>query len=371
MIALVLIVVVVVLVAALVGRRHALELGAPGPGGGLVTGGGPLASKVAEWQRAQVIDAGAAQRILAFEAEHAAPRSRIPIAAEAIGYVGAALVVAAIALLVGGRWDDQAVAVRIAVFAVPALAAAAGGWTVGRRDDPAFVRLGSALWLLACGAAAGVWTVVWVDVWHAGDPPTRGGLAFVASLASIGAIAAYRARPLPLQLLATYVGSLLTALGLVQWSEVLAADERWSTGVWGGVAALVGAAWLLAGLLERVEPSVLARILGPVTMLVGLQVVRADVVTAGLWLGALLAAGLVALGVTRGDVVVLLLGTAGLFQWAPQLAVHHLADTIGTEATLLVVGLMLIAVAAGFVRLVRRLPRARADVSDIGPNPGP
>ena len=64
---------------------------------------------------------------------------------------------------------------------------------------------------------------------------------------------------------------------------------------------------------------------------------------------------LIAIGVWQADLLLLLLGAAGLFQWAPQLAIYYLADAIGTEVTLLVVGVLLLGVAFAFTRLYRRV----------------
>jgi hypothetical protein len=64
--------------------------------------------------------------------------------------------------------------------------------------------------------------------------------------------------------------------------------------------------------------------------------------------------------VARADAVVLLAGAAGLFQWSPQIAVYYLEPAVGIEATLLVVGVLLLVVALGFARLFRRVRADRA-----------
>ena len=72
-------------------------------------------------------------------------------------------------------------------------------------------------------------------------------------------------------------------------------------------------------------------------------------------MGLASAALLVAVGVWRTDLLVLLGGAVGLFQWSPQLAILYLADAIGTEVTLLLVGVLLLAVAYTFTRLYRHV----------------
>jgi hypothetical protein len=102
-------------------------------------------------------------------------------------------------------------------------------------------------------------------------------------------------------------------------------------------------------------PPVLATLLGGAALLVGAQIIRVDNTVLGLWLGLATAAVLLGVGVARADAVVLLAGAAGLFQWSPQLAMYYLEPAIGTEATLFVVGVVLIVAALGSTRLYRRM----------------
>lgn len=318
-----------------------------------------LARALEEWRQAGLIRAEEVEPILRYEQAKTGSQGRIPLAAEAVGYVGSALVITAIALLIGQRWDGLAVGLRIAVFAVPAFGAAAFGWWIGAKPDPAFVRVGSAMWVLSVGAFAGAIAVVFVDAIYLGDPPAHGGLLFVAGIVAVWAGGEYALRRLPLQQLAFFAASLVTVLGGV---DALGAgrDRAFSTIVWGLAVWGFGTVWTMLGVRDRFAPSEVARLIGPATLLIGAQVVRADAQANvagvfGLWLGLGSALLLIAVGVWRADLLVLLMGAAGLFQWAPQLAIFYLADAIGTEATLLVVGLLMLGAAYAFARLYRRV----------------
>jgi hypothetical protein len=307
-----------------------------------------------EWQAAGLLRADEVEPIVRYEQAKAGPQSRIPMAAEAVGYVGSALVVTAIALLIRRRWDDAAVGLRIAVLAVPAIAAAAVGWWIGSKRDPAFERMGSILWALSAGALAGAMTVVFVDAMYDGDPPSHGGLLFVSGIVAVWAGVEYALRRLPLQHLVLFAALLLTTLGVVNALEAGREQDfsmiPWALAVWG-----FGAAWTALGVSERLVPSEVARLLGPAAVLFAAQLLRVDAEVFGLWLGLASAAVLVGVGVWRADLLVMLAGAVGLFQWSPQLAVFYLADAIGTELTLLIVGVLLLGVAYAFTRLYRRV----------------
>ena len=64
------------------------------------------------------------------------------------------------------------------------------------------------------------------------------------------------------------------------------------------------------------------------------------------------------IGVARSDALVLLVGAVGLFQWSPQIATYYLEPAIGTEVTVMIVGVLLLGVAGVFTKLYRRV---RAD----------
>lgn len=358
---------VMVLVAVVAGatiaaarRHHPVGLAPPAPGPAhLRRAAAPeapsaLERTLAEWQEHGLLESAQIEPIVAYEAHKHGPRSRIPIAAEAVGYVGAALVLGAVASLIGNHYEELSVPVRVIVLLAPAVLAALAGWFVGRDEDPAAVRLGSVLWVLASALLAGAAVEVFVDVVHDGHAPDHGGLLTVGLVSLAWGSVAYALRRLPLQHLVLFAAAVVTVLGVVDTVE--AARDRSVTGsVWALALWGLGALWLAAALADRLAPVDIARLLGAATLLVAAQMVRADETVLGLWLGLGTAAVLLVLGVGRSDVLVLLAAAAGLFQWSPQVAMYYLEPAIGVEATLLVVGLVLLAAAFAFTRLYRRM----------------
>lgn len=310
----------------------------------------PLEAKLDSWVDADLIDRGQAQAVLVYEAEHAPPpTNRLPLAAEAVGYIGSGLVLASVALLIGNQWDDLSTVARIASLAVPTAAGAVAGWWTGRRNEPALVRLGSVLWLLTVAGVAGTAAVVWIDAIHDGDPPDHHAALFIGFFALLAAVVAWWYRRLELQQLALFAAAITTTLGALD-SIAASQDRSPSELAVGSTLVVLGCLWVAMGLTRRLPPIVLANLCGSALVLFGAQMIRADNDHLGLWLGIGSATALLAVGVASARLELLFVGTAGLFQWTPQIALFYLEDTLGAEATLFVIGLLLIAIAGGLTR---------------------
>lgn len=346
----------VVAIIVVVAKRHqdaASPFGAvPSPSHGAEGRRSPLERKLEAWRTAGLIDDDQAAALLAYETERVAdaPASRVPLAAEAVGYIGSGLVFAAVALLIGNRWDEMSTAARCASLALPTAIAAVAGWWTGRREDAALQRLGSVLWVLAVVGVAGLAAEVWVDAIHDDDPPQHHAALFVGAFALATALPAWWQRRTVLQQLVLFAAAIATALGVVD--SLAAAQDREINGLAAGLVLMgLGVAWLVISLGDRLPPALVANISGAATMLFGAQMVRADNDHAGLWLGLAASIALMATGVAGPVLEVLFVGTAGLFQWTPQIALFYLEDTLGAETTLLVIGTLLIVLAGLFTRI--------------------
>ena len=87
--------------------------------------------------------------------------SRIPVYAEAIGYIGGMLALGGLLTVLGSRWTDLAEPVRLALSGGGAAVLLGAGFVLPAERDPAFERLRSVAWLAATAATA-VFTGVFV-----------------------------------------------------------------------------------------------------------------------------------------------------------------------------------------------------------------
>ncbi len=330
-----------------------------------------LGAKLREWVGAGLIDPDQASAVERYEAEHAPDvPSRVPLAAEAIGYIGAGLVVAAVALVVGNRWDDLTTTGRIVSLTIPTLAAIVAGWWTGGREEPALERLGSVLWLLAVAGTAGVAAVVWIHAIHDGSAPDHGTTLFVGGIALCFALTAWLLRPLEFQQIAMLGATIATVLGIIDALNT-SRDASMSSLAVGLSLFFLGAAWLAGGTLARLPPTILASLSGSILILVGAQIIRNDNDHLALWLGLASAVALMVVGVARSEIQVLLVGTVGLFQWTPQIALFYLEDTLGAEATLFVIGTLFIVLAGLLTRLYPWVKARHGNNINHPPTPTP
>ena len=183
--------------------------------------------------------------------------------AEVAGYLGAALVAGALAVLFADQWGHLSTTAQVAILLAVAAAAGFAAWKlVPRGHRPSsLVRLASALSVVAAGASAGAAGVV-VDA--------SGGDAAWAMLAagSVGALVAAAGwlwAPTLLGQIATFAGAATTTTSAV----ALIDPDQWA---WYPAAVLVtAAAWLVANEMRRLAETTAVRVLALATVLVSVQ----------------------------------------------------------------------------------------------------
>lgn len=213
---------------------------------------------------------------------------RVPIVAEVLGYLGAALATAGVMLVVSRFWTDLAASGRVALAGGAALALGLAGLAVHERVDPALARLRAVLWLASTAAAALAAGVV-ADALADSPAPIIGTVATTAAVVS-GAMWAWRDRPVQ-QLVA------LAAVPVAVGGWVAMTDSVLAVGI---AVWLVGAALFAVGVRLHTPLPWIAETVGAVALLVG----SIDIATAiqGLGLFAILATGvgLLAFALVRG-----------------------------------------------------------------------
>ncbi len=335
-----------------------------------------------DWVAAGLLTPEQAERIMAYEAERAvsdpapsvpppppssaaappAPGSRRPsgvAGAEAIGYVGAALVVSALGRMLSELWRELTTTGRLSLAGLVAVLALAAATGLHRIQRPALQRLTSVLF------SVGVLAVAWFAGLVADEViGARGAVISVTASAAAAALAVplyvWRPRGLPqATALAAVLATVLSLLAL----PALTPDVYW----FGLLAWAVGVAWLLAGLGRWALPAGLAGVLGGVVALLGVQVATFDGERlAMLLLGVATAGALVGLAVWADTLHHLVVGAVGLFVLVPQVVFELFGDALGAPAALLVVGLLLVLLAVGLGRAGREVRRdgAGADHGD-------
>lgn len=292
-----------------------------------------------------------AAAVLPSPAPDPAPESRparasesrgIPVAAEALAYLGAAVAGAAALALGAQVWDLLEAAAQVALLVVAAVALwGAGRWVHDPEAPPAVLRLVGFCWLLACGAAAAA-TAVATD---AIGLPGEGTLLVTGLVLTAVAGALWYQRPGALTLLPLTVGAHTVTQALLL--QVPAPPEE-LTGllIWGVGVAGMTLAW--GGILH---PPRAAWVLGALGALVGAQSLTftTDMEAAGQALGLVTSVALIGGGVRIRQGALVGLGAAGCVVFLPQVLFRAFPDTAAAPAALFVAGLALLGLALAAV----------------------
>jgi MFS family permease len=266
--------------------------------------------------------------------------------AEAVGYVGAALAIGALALLLSELWDGLLLGGRLALAGVVAALLGGAWWVLRRRAEPALARLTSALGTGTVAAAGWLSSVVVRDALDRSWDDTA--LA-VAGVVAVVALAMYVPRRRGLPQITAYVGIALVVAALLDRAPLSLANTWWGVVFWA-----LGVAWVLLGAGGWVRPGRVAELLGGLAALFALLVSAFGSERSGLlMLATVTAAAFVAVAVLRDRTSALIVGATGLFVFVPQLTFELFGDRIGAPATLLMVGLLLVVLAVGIARIKR------------------
>ena len=313
-----------------------------------------LRERLDDWSRAGLISASQAARITTFEIERERPMTRGAgtdrrgAAAEAVGYVGAALAVGALALLLSDLWQQLVVGGRLALVGLLTALVGSGGLVLHRSDRDPMQRLAGVLLATTVIGAGWLALLVGLDVT---DLEGEDAALLVGGVAALVALPLYVLRRRAMAQLALYV-PVLVIIGALLAQPSLDVAPVWIGLVFWGF----GAAWLLLGLGGWLRPATVAEMLGATAALLAAQFASFDDARAWLlWLGLATALALVGLGVAADRLHDLALGAVGLFVFVPQLVFELFGDAIGAPATLLVVGLLLVLLAVGLGRVRREV----------------
>ena len=256
------------------------------------------------------------------------------VVAEALGYVGAVLVIVAGIVTAQQFWDDLAPVAHALLAGLLAVVLLAAGQSVHGAAGTPFGRLGSVLWALAVAAVAGTAAIVGGEILEYEEETLA--LAILVP-ATVVALVTWWQRPRGLQQAVALVGIAGTSAAALAQLDVALGD-------WGGLMVwAIGIAWMLLSWSELLRPPDVGLVLGAVAALMGPMMTaggRND--RLGLVLGVATALGLVAASVTLRVTAVLAVGVVGLFLFVPQLVFEFFGDQLGAPVALLVSGALLL-----------------------------
>ena len=305
-----------------------------------------LREQLDRWTSAGLINADQAGLIEAAERARATavPRRQLPMIAEVLGYVGAVLASAAVAVALREFWKHVPPAAWLAFAGSLAVGFLTAGALVRVGGEPAFARLRSVLWLLGTASVAGFVylladkylhlsendvTLVAEGVWIACTVPlwcrTRSAVQHVAAFG--GAVA-------------------LVESGIDRFHP--------SAGTFGyGLALLVLAtAWGVAVSRGYLAPRTTGILLSASGALIG------AIFTMDAAIGQVLAlatvAALLSLGVITRRVLLIGIGAAGILYVIPDFAERYLPGPVATPLAVAAVGITLFVIAVWLARQRRR-----------------
>jgi len=276
---------------------------------------------------------------------------RVSLGTEAVGYLGAVLVLAGAGAALARRWDDLAGWGRVLLLAAVAGLFLAAGLAVRPVREPAAQRLVDVLWMLAVAATGSTAGLAAADL--VGTPGRVTCLVVGLALTASG-LPLWALRRHALQNLAVLAGLVVGAVGAI---GSIAGDDApalayplalWPLGVW----------WALLGARGHADPARLS-VAGGTVLALTAPFIAVERYGALYVLGVVTAAAAMAAAVRLRDPALLALGSVGLLAHLTSLVVRYLGDTFGVPATLAVTGGLLIVLAVVNARLLPEVRHGR------------
>ncbi len=269
----------------------------------------------------------------------ASPSAHASLLAEALGYLGGALIVVALGIATGRFWENLSTVSRLGLFGVATAGMFAAGRAVPLATAPAARRLRSVLWLVSTGLLA----------WFLGIAADAGGLHDADLLLVCGAgTGGYAAllwwrHHLLLQHLALITA--LTATVAPATAHLPDADTSPSAAVWA-----LGVGWYLLGWSAVLRPRREVELIGAAVTAGSTLFFAPELWGTPLALSTLVAMAVLAVRVH--DLALLGIDAVAALVVLPAIVTRYFPGALSAAAALLVVGVLL--VLAGVVTVRRR-----------------
>jgi len=267
-------------------------------------------------------------------------QSRTPLIAEALGYAGGVLAIAAGIFMVRDLWPGFPAGAGLAFAAVAWVALGAAGAAVRMTGNPAFRRLRSVLWLMSTASLAAFTATLADQVgWFS---PAGTTLVTSAAAAAYGAALWWRTRAV-LQHLAVFASAAIGVGTAVYWLAPGIAAWGPGLGIW--FLSVLWGAGVVRGYLP---PAAAGYFAAGVGLLAGAQLTMQ--VPAGHVLAVATAAGQLAAGVLPRQAWPVALGAVGVLLLVPQTASRYLPASDAAPVAIFAAGAVMFGSAVWLAR---------------------
>jgi hypothetical protein len=275
---------------------------------------------------------------------------RISRLTEAVGYIGAILILAGGIAAVGQRWHGIPGWGRVAVLAGAAAVFLLAGLVMRGVREPAIQRLTDVVWFLSVAGAAGA-TGFAADALGSGAAVTA--LAVGAGI-SVCSAALWLARRHALENFALFTGLIVTICSAIFILDATPPSLAFAIALWG-----FGLVWAALGWQRYLEP---VWVSVPSGVLLSLIVPSIAAGEHG-WVYALgigTAAGAMAASVRLRNTPLLALGSLAMFGYVASVVLQYFHRSLGAPGALAITGVLILGLAVATARLMRAAHPAKA-----------
>ena len=306
-----------------------------------------LREQLDRWTASGLIDAAQASRIESAELARiaATPHRRLPLVAEVLGYVGAAIAITAAGIVIHQFFRHVPPSAQLAFAAVVAVGLTAAGAAMRTGDEPAFARLRSVLWLLGSAGAAAFVAVLSRSYLHQSD--STAALLAEGTWLAFAIPMWWRTRSV-VQHLAVFAGA--AALAETSVDRVHPSVGTFGIGL---VLWIVAALWGIAVYRGYLVPRTAGLLVSGIGALIG-AIIAMDEAAAGQVLALVTVAGLLSAGILARRVLLIAIGAVGILYVVPDAASRYLPGSVAAPLAVAVVGLVLLGIALWLARTRRK-----------------